>query len=76
MAALIVTDKDFEYLKKHESDDRHLDLDSIYLCYKNQETQNHNEQMLTQLEKGERLFQAGKKYSAANFCFNKGLCMI
>lgn len=58
----IVIEKDLIYLKKRETDDPHLDLDAMHLCYKNQETQNHNDKMLTQLVKGERHFQAGKEY--------------
>ena len=58
----IVTEEDLEYLKERETDDPHLDLESLHLCYKNQETQKHNDKMLSQLKPSERKFQSLKRY--------------
>ena len=58
----IITEEDLQYLKAHETDDQHLDLDALHLCFKNKETQDHNHKMISELDKGERQFQALKRY--------------
>ena len=41
-----VTDEDFKLLQGRETDDPHLDLEAMHLCYTNKEVQDHNQEML------------------------------
>ena len=46
----IVTEEDLKALKDRETDDPHHDLDSMHLCYSNDETNDHNKEMLSKLK--------------------------
>lgn len=58
----IVTEEDLNCLKSRETDDPIHDLDSIHLCYTNQEVQDHNGKMLSKVEGPLIEVEATKKY--------------
>ena len=45
-----VSDENLKLLQSRETDDLHHDVDSMHLCYTNQETQDHNDKMLSKLD--------------------------
>ena len=45
-----VSEENLKLLQSRETDDPHHDVDSMHLCYTNQETQDHNDKMLSKLD--------------------------
>ena len=59
----IITDEDLDLLRSRETEDSHLDFDAMHLCYKNLETQDHNDKMLSKLAMPKMLeLEAIKRY--------------
>ena len=58
----IVEEEDLKLLQSRETNDPHLDFDSMHLAYTNLETQDHNDKMMSKLKTPLVEFKAVKKY--------------